>query len=99
VSTDPIKQHLGNAERHYAGMVTEVARALRDLAARVEREGTLRPERDVIGVPAGAWSAHQVVHAVMWGVANLGLDGLVTIAAEIDTLRREVHSPTTREDV
>lgn len=71
--------------KRYHQNVDVMVRRLRDVADQMERDGH-RTENHV-GSPPYSWAAHSVVHAVTWGVANLGLDNLTLLAAEIDAFR------------
>lgn len=59
-----------------AQMVAQVHRIADD----IEREGRRR-ETDTNNA---GWAASQVLHTLMWGLANLSLDRLVSLAAEVD---------------
>lgn len=77
-----------SAARYHA-QVTATADRLRALAEQVEQQS-----RATAG-PTGGPDARanylaastRVLHAVVWGVANLGLDTLATAAAEVHTAR------------
>ncbi len=67
----------------YAQTTAGIAKRLRDIADEVERESAVREGTfDNDGKPDFMWSAQQIVHTVMWGVANLSLDGLVSAARD-----------------
>lgn len=63
--------------------VVKIAERLRWLADEVEREGKARPNptRDD-PTPDFSRAAERVVHAIMWGMANLSLDSIVNAADE-----------------
>lgn len=83
----------GMSAAHYKRQVGRLATHLRDLAERVEHEGVARPglvgERD--GKPEYVYAASQVVDAVVWGLANAGLSGLISAASEADRAARTPH--------
>jgi hypothetical protein len=64
-----------------------VVAALRDLADSVEQEAERSARVGMPGVPNYATVAHNVQHVVLWGLANLSLAGLTTIAYEADQER------------
>jgi hypothetical protein len=77
----------GMTEKHYLARVDDVVVRLREMADDVERQGHRTTNH--VGVPGFGWSAHSVVHAVMWGMANLSLDSLVVAAADADAAAAE----------
>lgn len=79
---------------HYQERVVKVIVGLRDLADRVEREGSRVTNK--VSLPGHGWAAHKVLHEVTWGFANLNLDGLVLAACEADEAARvEASNPAT----
>lgn len=66
--------------KRFADRVEDIAKRLERVAADVRRRKakpnlrTLRPDF--------AYAAHEVIHDVMWAMANLNLDDLVTLAQE-----------------
>jgi len=66
----------------FVDRAVEVADALRRLAADVERDARLQPAREAQSQHAVV--AQRIVHTVTWGVANLHLDMLVTLAGDAD---------------
>ncbi len=63
----------------YAKTTADVVRRLRDIADEVERESAVREGTfDNDGRLDFMWSAQQITHTIMWGVANLNLDGLIS---------------------
>lgn len=68
--------------KRFEAEIVQVADQLRRIAEEVEREG--RRTTNAIGAPRFARAARGVVHAVMWGLANAHLDGLLLKAAEAD---------------
>ena len=77
-----LDQRYADTQRfRYADAVSRVAQQLRNIADEVEREGKVRPGTfDNDGQDDFNWSAQQVTHTLMWGMANLNLDGLLSAA-------------------
>lgn len=78
------------ARTRYLADVGYIARRLRGLADDVERLG--QPKQDLktmehLCAPAAA----EIVHALVWGFANLGLDGTVRDAAAADAAALEAQ--------
>lgn len=73
----------------YDREVAEIAGKLRVIADEVAREGKARRNWTARGDerPDYLLGAQRIVHTVMWGVANLHLDGLVNVAAEVHRAR------------
>ena len=71
----------------YQRNLAKAAQGLRDLADRIEREGAVEPGEghDRIYVQR----AGDVLHAITWGIANLGADTLLSAASDADFARRE----------
>jgi hypothetical protein len=76
--------------------VQKIADRLRYLADEVEQAGraTRNPTRTEDPNPDYLRAAERAVHAVVWGVANLSLDGLIASAAEATRAASEVSVPT-----
>lgn len=70
--------------RHYGVKVAVIAADLRSLADRIEREGKPRPSSVYTAGTEHQTAAGAIVHAVMWGLANINLDGLIREAADAD---------------
>lgn len=65
-----------------------VANQLRELAEKVDRYAEI--ERNIRTMELDhARAARDVIHTVMWGVANLHLDSVVALAAEADRAARD----------
>jgi hypothetical protein len=66
--------------------LTEITQQLRDLADTVDRirtrKGTPHP---VDGGPQSGEKAKRVLHEITWGVANLNLETLMSLAIEAET--------------
>jgi hypothetical protein len=69
------------------GRIEKVAARLRDLADEVERESRTFDRIGQRGRPSYAMVARNVQHAVLWGLANLSLDGLTDAAYDADQAR------------
>lgn len=67
-----------------------IAAALRNIAEAVERDGKVRDTRH--GHRRHSLAASDVQHAVLWGLANLDLDGLTATAAEADAAQRDADA-------
>lgn len=66
-------------------MAAAIARNLREMAEKVEREATQGP--NLVGEPEWQWRASRIVHTIIWGVANLNLDSFAADAAKHDVYR------------
>jgi hypothetical protein len=67
----------------YSAKVRRVAAKLRQVADDIERSAT--PPTDIHSLKANhARGAEDVIHKVMWGLANADLDGLVARARDAD---------------
>jgi hypothetical protein len=73
-----------NAAGRYAKRVSDLAGRLRALADEVEREGRVSESTVYDPRTEHSVAAHRIVHAIMWGLANANLDGLILAAAEVD---------------
>lgn len=71
-----------SAHERYQRNAAKIAADLRSIANQVERDAEVR--ETFHGAPPHSWAAQQVQHAVLWGLANLNLDGLTNAAAEAD---------------
>ena len=71
-----------SARNRYLSRVDSIVVSLRQIADEVERHG---PPSEKFGTASiyGS-SAHDILHDVLWGVANLNMDALVAAAAEAD---------------
>jgi len=80
---DPPPTNAEWAERNYLSSLAVVVKRLRAMVDRVEQQGgqiDMYRGRDYV------WAAHNAVHEVMWGLANAGLDSLVSTAGECQRL-------------
>lgn len=68
----------------YERLAEAVARDLRALADRVERESKPRDEAGVTGTPRHTECAEAVQHAIVWGIANIGAHRLIDAAYHAD---------------
>lgn len=77
-----------NQKQRFQSKVTAIAAALRETADDVERLGQLNPRNKEIGFPLRdglhQMAARRILHRVIWDMANLNLDCLVSTAAEAD---------------
>jgi hypothetical protein len=73
----------------YDEKVARIVKSLHDIADRVEREGRAHPNVTRSGDPRPDYlnAASGVIHEVTWGLANLNLDGLVSMAADVHHAR------------
>lgn len=78
-------------DKFYRRDIDEIVSRLHRLADEVAANSLVR-EPGVMGTPPYTDAAQRVVHTVMWGVANLSLDGLITSAAAADKAREEGSS-------
>lgn len=69
--------------------LTDITRRLRDMADEVERAQSRLNRVPAPGVPTYATVVSNVQHSVLWGLANLSIDGLTTLAAEADVAREK----------
>jgi hypothetical protein len=77
---DDYPQRMSN---QYSAKVVAIADKLRAVALEVER--SVAPPTDLRSMkPDHARGAEEVIHKVMWGLANLHLDGLVARAKTAD---------------
>ena len=83
----------GYQPKRYTDQLTQMCDQLRRLADEIGREGTPHSEQDSVGgTPAYAMAAERAQHALVWGLANVGLHRLTSTAAELDRtliLRRQ----------
>ena len=88
--------HAWWAERssiRYDEKVAAIAADLHDIANKIARDGKVRCS-DSFGAPPftrHSYAAHTVTHDLMWGIANLSIDSLVTLAADADVADRDAR--------
>lgn len=71
--------------------VEDIASDLERLASEVRRQGQVKASRDGLDYVD---ASHRIIHAVMWRVANLNLDDLVTRARDVEVvLQYEKDNP------
>ncbi len=71
--------------KRFNDQVARISYRLREMADEVERETRVTlPSTVYRGTEYGA-AAHSIVHAIMWGMANLNLDSIVLLGSEVDT--------------
>lgn len=75
---------------HYNRLLASVVAGLRRVADDVERQGAKTANR--VDAPEHGWAAHNVIHEITWGVANLNLSALILAAAEADRPAQEETS-------
>lgn len=86
---DIIRMQLEGARRRYDARTKQIATSLRDLADKVERDAEPRARFALTPGTEAVAAASQVVHDITWAVANLDLDGLLTVASLVDEMTRE----------
>lgn len=82
----------GYAENRSHAVTNEVvgiAERLRRLANEVESQAAIKPDIRTMRLNH-VKTAAEVIHKVTWGVANLHLDALVSLAAEADSAAQRV---------
>lgn len=97
MSTDPDRIHAESAHNRFERNTAAIVARLRDIADQAERDAVVRPVTH--GAPPHSWAAQQVQHSVLWGVANLSLDGLTNAAAEADEAAARIPPPVTADRV
>jgi hypothetical protein len=77
------------AAERFDAKIAETADRLRHMAEEVERDGRARKNfmRKPDDRPDYIYAAQRVIHTVTWGLANLNLDGLVSVADEVHFAR------------
>jgi hypothetical protein len=75
---------ISNRTEHFYGERDAIAAALHKMANEVAAKTPPTNMRSL--QPDFGRSAGDIIHTVMWGVANLHLDGLTRDAAELDAL-------------
>lgn len=78
-----------HTHRFYVRQVERVAQRLRDMADEVERATEPRATPYIDGSPRYGVMAEQVIHTIVWGVANCSLDGVIHAATLADMAERE----------
>jgi predicted kinase len=73
------------------GVATRVRR-LRDLADRIEREAERNIARAEDGRGTYGCATSNIVHELMWGLANLNVDSLLSTATDADIAHAEGKS-------
>lgn len=80
-------------ERFHANTLN-IAERLRNLAERIEHEAAyVSKVSGTNSYDSLAGVSSRITHEVAWGVANLNIDGLVTIAHDFDMLPAEAKRP------
>lgn len=75
--------------KFYERQIQRIVSGLRDLANDVENAGIPRSTPGITGTPRFARSAEQVIHNLIWGMANLNADGLIEAAVQADMSETE----------
>lgn len=83
VRSDVEDMYLKSLDRHLGNIVQQ----LHELADDVARHRTDLGRVPAPGLPMYAGVVGRVQHQVLWGLANLSLDGLAEIAANADVAR------------
>lgn len=92
MSLDVEARHRDNCVSQYRAHVQAIAHDLRKIADDVERIG-LDPRTDLRTMqPDYVETAAGVLHRVMWGMANLGLEAAVKWAADVDRLNAMLNA-------
>lgn len=87
-----MSDYSNHAHDAYLERLAHVVARFRDMADRIERVGQVEDHGGVMPSYAGdphVHAAQKVVHEVVWGVANSGLDTLVSDAGMADRATRE----------
>lgn len=81
-------EHSDYLSSHFSSLAEKAAKKLRDMADEVEREAAVK-EDVFTGKLSHMRSAQNIVHVVTWGVANLHLDTIMSVACEADEANKE----------
>jgi len=70
-------------EARFRENAARIAGRFREIADEIDR--AVSQGANHVNAPEFGWRAQQIVHSVIWGLANTNIDALVLLAAEVDT--------------